>query len=330
MEWTPESLINTARSFWISSAVQAAVQLDMFSPLAEKPLSEAALAQRIGCSPKGTGMLATVLVALDLLRREGDLLALTIFSRRYLDRNSGEYLGHIIRHFRHLVHAWSRLDEAVSTGHGLREQPKSARTGDELESFLLGMVNMSRVQAGKTVAGIDLGGCRALLDLGGGTGSYAVQFCLANPQLGATVFDLPGSRALAERYIASQGLADRITFLPGDFTQDPLPSGFDVAWLSHILHGVGPETAQGIVNKAARSLQSGGRILIQEFVVDDSRDGPLYSALFGLNMLVNTPDGQAYTEGELRRMLLYAGAHGVERLPLELPGGLGIIVGTMP
>ena len=88
-------------------------------------------------------------------------------------------------------------------------------------------------------------------------------------------------------------MADRISFAGGDFTTEDLPGGFDVAWLSQILHGAGFDESANIVRKAAQSLVPGGLLLIQEFILDDNRSGPQHPALFDLNMLVGTPDGQS-------------------------------------
>jgi len=143
------------------------------------------------------------------------------------------------------------------------------------------------------------------------------------------VCDLPTTRAFAERTIAAHGLTDRITFAPADYDSDPLPGGFDAAWLSHVLHGESPTAAATLLRKAAAALKPGGLLLVQEFILDDSRDGPLFPALFSLNMLVGTPGGQAYSGAEIAGMLEAAGAVGARRLPLELPNGAGIMAATM-
>jgi SAM-dependent methyltransferase len=117
------------------------------------------------------------------------------------------------------------------------------------------------------------------------------------------VFDLPGSRPFAERVIRRQGLEERISFAGGDFEQDPLPAGFDVVWLSQILHGcAGPAAAAALVAKADASLVPGGRLFIQEFVLSDDRSGPLHPALFGLNMLVAALVTAMFIVGEGKRL----------------------------
>lgn len=330
-QWTASSLIALSGQYWESCALQAAVRLDVFSPLAEGPLEVEELAARVGCAPEPAARLITALCALGLLRREGATCALEPGARRWLCRDSPDYVGHIIEHHRHLMPAWARLDEAVRSGLPVRART-SVETSDEAErtSFLMGMRNIADAQAARSVPQIDLSGRRRLLDLGGATGAYAIHFCRANPGLTATVFDLPTTRPFAEKVIEEEGMADRVRFVGGDFTRDGLPGEFDVAWLSQILHGEGMEASRRLVIKAARALAPGGLLLIQEFILDDDRNGPVHPALFDLNMLVGTPEGQSFTEAELALMMEAAGLASIRRLPVQLPQGCGIMAGVVP
>jgi cyclopropane fatty-acyl-phospholipid synthase-like methyltransferase len=192
----------------------------------------------------------------------------------------------------------------------------------------MGMYNLASQLAPQLVEKLELAGRRRLLDLAGGPGTYAIHFCLRYPALRAVVVDLPTTRPFAEQTIAKYGLSDRISFLAGDVIDDPIGSGFDVVWISHLLHSEGPVTCQGIVDKAAAALDRGGQVLIQEFILDDQRTTPLHPALFSLNMLVGTPSGQAYSQGELTAMLKKAGLEEVQRLQITLPNGAGIMAGT--
>ena len=70
--------------------------------------------------------------------------------------------------------------------------------------------------------------------------------------------------------------------------------------------------------------------MVQEFVLDDDRANPVFPALFSLNMLLGTPEGKAYSESELFALLQQAGLEKVERLPLDLPNGAGVICGRRP
>jgi SAM-dependent methyltransferase len=176
---------------------------------------------------------------------------------------------------------------------------------------------------------IPLEGRRRLLDLGGGPGTYAIHFCRHNPGLKATVFDRPSTREFAERTVARFGLQDRVAFEAGDYLTDPLPGAYDVAWLSHILHGEGPEDAARVVAKAASALAPGGLLIIHEFILDDTLDAPLFPALFSLNMLLGTAGGQAYAEGRLREMMSAAGVAGIVRVPIDSPNQSGLLMGRV-
>jgi SAM-dependent methyltransferase len=275
-------------------------------------------------------MLLSALAALNLLEKTGDTFAATPFAAEYLARSSPKYIGHIIRHHHHLMTGWAHLDEAVKKGGPIRERVSHDDDEAARESFLMGMFNLAMLIAPKIVTQIDLASRRRLLDLGGGPGTYAIHFCQKNPRLTASVYDLPSTRRFAEQTIARFGLADRIAFQAGDFFTEGIAGQFDVAWLSHILHGEGPDGCAVILDKAVAALEPGGLVLVQEFILDDNRDGPLFPALFSLNMLVGTPSGQAYSQGELFAMLAAAGIGELRRIPLELPNGAGVIAGAVP
>jgi cyclopropane fatty-acyl-phospholipid synthase-like methyltransferase len=193
----------------------------------------------------------------------------------------------------------------------------------------MGMFNMAMALAPRMANAIDLSSCSHLLDLGGGPGTYAIHFCLKNPGLKAAVFDLPTTRPFAKKTIARFDLSRRITFTPGDYHADDIPGRYDVAWLSHILHAEGPEACQNIIRKAVSALDPGGMIIIHEFILNDTQDGPLFPALFSLNMLLGTESGRAYSEAELSGMLARAGIRNIRRIPVQTPNDSGIILGTV-
>ena len=328
-QWSPAELIRFSSSYWNVCALHAAVELDVFSPLSDGPMTIADLGARLNCSLRGIKALIPALCAMSLLQKDGETVTLTPFARDYLCRNAEGYLGHIINHHRQLMPGWSLLGQAVREGTPTRKRI-SFGSENEREHFLMGMYNMASVRADKALAAVDLSGRRRLLDLGGGPGAYAVRFCMANPELQAIIFDLPTSRCFAENVVRKSGLEARITFVAGNFFEDPLPEGVDVVWMSHILHGTGDEEARQLVAKVMALLPPGGQILIQEFVLDDSRDGPLFPALFGLNMLAGTTTGKAFSEEELKTLLADAGGEHVRRILSNTEDGTGIIVAEKP
>lgn len=326
-EWTRQTLLETSGLYWRTCALHAAVKLDLFTRLGDGTATATELAGKSGCSERGLTMLLNALVATGLLARDDGAYRNTAAAIAYLSKDSEHYLGYIIQHHAHLMQSWAQLDEAVLTGKPIRTR---ASWADETvrEAFLMGMYNIAMAIAPQVAAQLDLSGCEALIDLGGGPGTYAIHFCLANPGLRATVYDLPTTRPFAEKTIARHGVGDRVRFEAGDFVEKPIEGLYDAAWLSQILHAEGPEECQRIVDKAASVLRPGGRLLVHEFLLDDTMDGPEQPALFSLNMLVGTPCGQSYSTGQVKAMLERAGLRDVRRLDFQGPNVSGIVCGT--
>lgn len=328
--WTPPELLKISGSYWSACTLHAGVKLGVFTSLSAGPLTATELAAQLALDERGLAMLLDALAALELLAKEQTGYRATPFARQFLSADSADYLGHILMHQHHLVDSWARLDESVRTGAPSRRRVSHDADEIERESFLLGMFNLAMHLAPQVVKQIDLSGRSRLLDLGGGPGTYAIHFCQQNPQLQATIFDLPTTRPIAEATVGRFALQERIRFVAGDFQHDSLSGSYDVAWLSHVLHGEGEAGCRRMLQKTADHLEPGGMLLVQEFILDDSRDRPLFPALFSLNMLLCTPHGKAYSEGEIRTLLEAAGFEQVARLALELPNGAGVMCGLKP
>ena len=327
---TVPELLQLSSGYWHSCTIHAGVKLDVFSVLAGTPMTAEDLAQHLQVDTRGLEMLLNALTAMALLEKREEQFMTTEFSATHLNRHSADYIGHIILHHHNLVEGWSKLDQAVRQGSPVRSRSTHATDDSERESFLMGMFNLASMLAPHVAATVDLHGRSRLLDLGGGPGTYAIHFCKHNPDLSAVIYDLPTTRPFAEQTVQRFALADRIVFHGGDILIDPIGSAFDVVWISHLLHGDGPETCATIVAKAASALNPGGLLLIQEFLLDDNRAAPLQPALFSLNMLIGTPSGQAYSQGEVSQMLAEAGLVDIRRLSIKLPNGAGIIAGVRP
>lgn len=330
MSWSPAELLKMSGGYWQACALHAGVKIDLFTPLSHAAATTGELAGQLDVNERGLGMLLDALAALRLLEKNGDCYHATVFAGQFLARDSADYLGHILLHHHHLVDSWARLDEAVKHGRPVRQRVSHEAEQAERESFLLGMFNLAMLLAPLVVEQVDMSGRHHLLDLGGGPGTYAIHFCRQNPQLKATVFDLSTTRTIAEATIRHFKLEDRIDFVAGDFQADPLIGRYDAAWLSHVLHGEGQQGCERMLRKTVAALEPGGILLVQEFILGDSRDQPLFPALFSLNMLLGTPEGKSYSEGEIRSLLESSGLCQVERLNMNLPNGAGVMRGIKP
>lgn len=326
--WHPGTLLETSGYYWKTCTLHAAVKLDIFTTIGSKQMTAEQVTQKTGADLDGMTMLLNALSAMQLLAKQQDIYTNSKPALTFLSKSSDRYIGFMIMHHFHLMESWHKMDQGILTGKPTRGR-SSFSNEERRESFLMGMFNIGMATAPKVAEQIDLSGCKKLLDFGGGPGTFAIHFCLANPDLAAVVFDLETTRPFAEKTIQRFKLSDRIRFLDGDFTKDTTALGqdFDSAWLSHILHGEGPKQAREIIRKAVACLKPGGRIFIHEFILDDTKDGPLHPALFSLNMFLGTPEGRSYSQKELSDMFTECGVTDIVRLPFTGPTQSGILSG---
>lgn len=325
--WSAGRLLEVSGSYWQTCALHAGVKLGVFTTLGSGLLTAEEVAGKTAISLRGAVLLLHALTAMGLLKRDGERYGNTGEARAWLDAESDEYLGYMILHHHHLMESWARLPVAVRGGRPIRKR-SVFQNREVRESFLMGMFNLANRLAPQTAREVDLTGRRHLLDLGGGPGTYAIHFCRRYDGLRATVFDLQTTRPFARRTIRRFGMADRIAFRAGNYHEDDLGDGYDVAWLSQILHGEGPEDCRALVSRAAAALEPGGILLVHEFLLNDAKDGPLHPALFSLNMLLGTAEGRSYSEAEVRDMMAAAGLRDIHRLPFRAPNDSGIVAGV--
>lgn len=330
MNWDKGTLFQTSGNYWQSCTLHTGVKLDIFTIIGTAHKTAEEIAMRIKGDLRGVSTLLNALAAMALLNKSEGRFSNTDFSEQYLIKTSPDYTGFIIMHHHHLMASWAEMATSVLSGKPNRVSASDTDKESERESFLMGMFNIASGTAPMYSKMIDLSDCKHLLDLGGGPGTYAIHFCLNNPALKATVFDLPTTRQFAEKTIADFNLSGRIRFEEGSYLdkKTDFEQEYDAVWLSHILHGEGPADAESIVAKAVEALKSGGKILIHEFILDNTLDGPLFPALFALNMLIGTDQGQAYSEAQLRKIFEQCGISDVQRLDVSSPNDAGIMMGV--
>jgi precorrin-6B methylase 2 len=180
--------------------------------------------------------------------------------------------------------------------------------------------------AGDIISLIDLSGVSKVLDVGGGSGAYAMAFVKADQSIRATVFDLPGVVPLTQGYIKQAGLSECVQTVAGNYLSDELGEGFDLIFISAVIHSNSPEENRMLLGKAVQALNHGGRVVIQDFIINEDRTGPAWSVLFALNMLVATKGGDTYTGSEVRTWMTEAGLSQIVRKDTSF--GTNLMVGT--
>jgi len=323
----PTQILDIASGYWNACALHAAVKIGLFTALGAQARTCAGLAGELECNETALELLCNALTAMGLLVKEGERYANTEAASQHLVGGSDQYLGDIVLHHHHVVDAWNRLDEAVL--HGGPVDKRSFGEEEERRRFLLGMQNLANLNGPRLVKHVDLAGRRRLLDLGGGPGTYTLFFCLANPHLDAVIFDRPTTEPYARPVVEHPKLAGRVRFVAGDFLADPIEGPFDAVWISHVLHSHPPETCRELLAKVAAAMEKGGLLLVHEFFLNDTKAGPLFPALFSLNMLVNNGRGRSYSAGEMTTLIEGAGFTDIRRLPYQGPNDGYVLQGRL-
>ncbi|MGD8352067.1 MAG: methyltransferase [Nitrospirota bacterium] len=274
--------------FQSARVLLTANNLGVFDHLKKSQAPEA-LARTLGTDRRGTAVLLDALVSLGLLRKQGGKYRNTPMSNRHLARDGAEYQGDILRHADTLWQNWSALDEVVMTG-------RPAGRAFDYHSFMMGMHNLAVLKAREVVKAAKLRNVRKALDLGSGPGTYAME--MATRGVSVTMFDRPEAIKIAKK-LASKQKIKGIRFLEGDFVADPIGMGYDLIFISQIFHAYSADDNIFILEKCHKALNPGGRVVVQEFYINNELTYPQWSALFSVNMLVNTEGGRCYSPDEI-------------------------------
>ncbi|MFZ1728541.1 MAG: class I SAM-dependent methyltransferase [Bacteroidota bacterium] len=326
-EMRPDELAATVAGFRQSRIILTAVELGIFTLLNDNPQTSLEIAQALGSHPRATDRLLNALTSMGLLRKQEAVFSNTTTASLHLVRGEKAYMGNI-EHSIHLWDFWSSLTEAVRAGAVASHTKLEDRDDEWGEAFIAAMHYRALSQAPADVNLIDFHDAARVLDVGGGSGAFAMAMIKVKQDLRATVFDLPGIIPITRRYIEEAGLVHRIDTVAGDYLRDELPSGYDIVFLSAIVHSNSPDENRLLIRKCADALNPGGSVIVQDFIMEEDRIRPPHGALFALNMLVATDGGDTFTEAEVREWMEEVGLQDVLRR--DTPSNTTQIIGRKP
>lgn len=327
-EPSPRTILETAMAFQRSRVLLTAYELGVFTVLNDERRPSADVAAAIGADARATDRLMNALTAMGLLEKRDGLFGNRPAAAASLVKGKPGYLASL-SHTNHLWDTWSGMTDVVRRG----GPPASLgaindRGSDWLRPFIGAMHWRARQGAPELVRLLDLDGVSRVLDVGGGSGAYAMALVRARHGITAVVFDLPAVLPLTRAYIQAEGLSAEIETQAGDYLHDPLGGPYDLVFMSAVIHSNSAEENRLLFRKAAEALRPGGRLVVQDFLVDEDRSGPLQPTLFALNMLVGTQAGDTYTESEVREWMAAAGFEAIGRQ--DTPTGTNLVTGRRP
>ena len=319
----PLEIREIAVAFQKSRIVLTAYELDIFTFIDKKSHNSETISKDLNLDKDALERLLNALVALKLLKKDGKNYSNSKDSLMFLSKNSPAYLAGLM-HTNHLWNTWSHLTNVIKTGKAAHDVEVNERGEEWLEAFINAMHDRGKKQAPAQIAKIDLQTVDSMLDVGGGSGCFCMAFLNRKPELKTTVFDLPNVIPISKKIIAQEGFNGKIEHHVGDYTTDELPKGFDLVFLSAIIHSNSFETNQELVKKCYNSLNPNGKIVIQDWIMNDAKTQPIQGAIFAINMLVGVEGGNCYSENEVKTWLSNAGF--TDFTKVELESGIGQVI----
>ncbi|MCK9203473.1 MAG: acetylserotonin O-methyltransferase [Bacteroidales bacterium] len=320
----PDRLLELVNGFRVSRIILTAHELGLFDFLEGKFIPSTEIARLLGTHPRSTDRLMNALVAIGLLIKSDNNFSNTRFSGRYLVSSSPDFLRGI-PHAAHLWKTWNTLTPAVAAGTSVIKDRDDNRSEEWRKSFIAAMHTRGIKQAIEVSAALNLPSQGIILDVGGGSGVFSFAFIQARPELQAVVFDLPDIIPLTEQYIQKAGLEEFVSTKTGDYLKDDLGQDYEMVFMSAILHINSPDENERLIARGVEALRNGGQFVILDHIMNDDRTEPGVGALFAINMLVSTGQGDTYTHHEFKNWMEKAGLSEIQHK--TTPSGIHLMIG---
>jgi O-methyltransferase domain/Dimerisation domain len=317
----PERIFNAINAYEQTEAMKSAIELEIFTAIAEGNTAAATIAQRCGASERGVRTLCDFLTVHGFLLKEGVHYALAPDSALFLDRHSPAYVGTAIDFLltARLRKGHARLTEAVRRGGTVLGEGTLEGENPDWVKFARAMRPLmskpSEIMASELFKG---GEAHKVLDIAAGHGIFGISVAKQNPSAQIYASDWKNVLAVAQRNAQAMGVDGRYHLLPGSALEQDFGSGYDLILITNFLHHFDPPTCTTFMRKVYAALIPGGRAAILELLPNPDRVSPPTAAAFSLMMLISTPAGDAYTFADLEHISKEAGFDRVELAPPEI------------
>lgn len=307
---SPQLFFSTVNSYMRTEALKSAIELDVFTKIAEGNHTARDIANQCGASERGTRILCDYLCMMEFLEKSGDNYSLTRDSAFFLDKRSPAYLGGVTEFLLspELMAGLKNLSAAVIKG-GTADEGTVSPENPIWVKFARAMAPMMAMPAQLMAQMLDPSADRKLkiLDIAAGHGMFGLGFARRNPNVEVVALDWKSVLEVAKENAEQAGVSDRYRTIEGSAFEADFGTGYDLVLVTNFLHHFDPPTCETLLRKVHESLKDGGQAVTLEFVPNDDRISPLESAGFALIMLAGTQSGDAYTFRELEKMLSSAG-----------------------
>ncbi len=316
-----------AYAFQQSRVLFTACELDVFTVLGNDKLSAEEIAAKINCDAGALEKLLNAVCSIGLMEKDNSLYSNTLESLMNLVKGSPEYLGNLM-HVASLWNTWGNLTETVRKGKPPEYHDISDKDKNWVETYIMSghwKVNQAAVEVAEM---IPLAGVSKFLDLGAGSGLYTMEFLKQKPGMKAVCYDLPSVIPHTKKHLELADLQGKVETIAGDFMQGDIGTGYDLVFVSEVIQAYSIWENIKLMQRVFDSLNPGGKVVINETIVSDDRTSPQRAAMLSINMLVNTMNGDAYTETDLWIILKESWFSDIYRMNTNF--NTSLVIGTKP
>ena len=310
---SPALIFETLNAYQRTAALTAAIDLGLFTAIADGAKTPKTIGDRVQASEKGTRVLCDFLTVIGFLTKEGDSYSLTPESATFLNHHSPAYLGSATGFLGHIERQFFEaggLTPAVRKGSTAMSEAGIMGPEDpiwvEFARSMAPMMAMPAQLAAKMISA-DGGAIKKVLDIAAGHGHFGIAYATQNPDTEVVAVDWAPVLQAARENASRANVAGRFSTIPGNALQVDLGSGYDVVVIANFLQLLGVESIGRLLRRVYEALAPGGRLATIGFIPNDDRVSPPSDASFAVIALSGTAEGDAYTLGEYERMFRSAG-----------------------
>ena len=314
---TADQISDIAFAFMGSKALFAALEQGVFTHLSEGAMTASELAAKTDLDTDRAETLLTALAGMGLVTVEAGRFGNAPASEAFLVKGAkydfGDYLR--LQVGKQMYPLLDQIEDAL-TGNlpddAIGSYAEWFADADKARLYSESQHAGSLGPARQLAKALDLDGVKTMLDVGGGTGAFAITLAKAAPEMKATIVEFPNVAALGREYVDEAGLSDRISYHEGNALEAEWPKDQDLILMSYLLSGIPGQTHADLMKRAYDHLAPGGKILVHDFVVNADRTGPKLAALWQLQHTAFTPEARSLDSATLEEDLKAAGFEGVE------------------
>merc|ERR1719428_71158 len=203
-----------------SQALFSGLELGIFDHLAKKgsAMTTDELGSLVGITAPRLQCLVTALTSISALRKGPDGVSLSPNTAKFLVRSSKFFYGDYLRmqigqqFYRHK----GALPQIMKTGQGPNYETLFSDPS-EADTYTRAQHNGSLATASQLCKRIDFSGMKSLLDIGGGSGAFAIMICRRNPQISARILEFPEVCKTGENFVSAEpdDVSRRIQYVRG-------------------------------------------------------------------------------------------------------------------